>query len=42
MCPARGILRAVGYEFAPGDQMARAATKPAMLVGDMAPAGMPA
>jgi hypothetical protein len=42
MCPARGILRAVGYELPPGGELARPATKVITLPGDMAPASISA
>jgi hypothetical protein len=42
MCPAGGILRAVGYELAPGGEVAHPVTKVATLAGDMTPASVPA
>jgi hypothetical protein len=40
MCPARGILRAVGCEFASGGELARPVTKVTTLAGNMAPASV--
>jgi hypothetical protein len=38
MCPARGIMRAAGYELAPGDDLPRRVTEIRELAGDSDPA----